>query len=241
MDEDVLSWAGACDDSGVTYDGFLTWQNAVADDASSGTRSLTGEGQITDADGLQLSFDGDASDATTWEPGGGFSYTSSVEGQVSGDAVYGDGSPVPGGWRGDATLDYDASGNLTIDANLFLFGEPLIDRFDAVVVDLSFDADCGSEPRGHVGLRGTDGYWFDVYFLPPFDVDAPESAESNAYPYELIDVATCDGCGTLFVRNVLIDGAAPVCPDFDGARAALAAPAVGDYILTLHELPWETE
>jgi hypothetical protein len=239
MEDDVLSWAGPCSEGGVDYDGAISWLTEVDGGGQAATRSVGGDISITGPDGVALTFDGEGDDAATWT-GDGFSYTSTVEGEVAGSSVFSSDSPLAGGWRGDSTLSYDSDGALVVQANLFLFGAPLMDRFDAVVVDIEFLPECSDEPVGHVGLRGVDGYWFDVYFLPRYAIDDP-SAIASAYPYELIDEPVCDGCGHLFVRNVPIVDAAPICPDFDGLRSALVAPAVDEYIMTLHELPWDAE
>ena len=115
-------------------------------------------------------------------------------------------------------------------------------RFNSVRFQLSFDADCPEEPHGYVGIRGNEGFWFDVYFLPLYDL-ADDSAQSNAYPYELIDNAECDGFGTLFSRNVDLsdqeDGtwSREIAPDFASVVAALPTPTLADYVFTLRHLP----
>lgn len=239
-DEDALSWAAGCSVDGNDYDGFLTWTTDVPPGETSGSRTLTGDAQVTRGNGdVEFQFDGEASDAVTWTDGA-FSYTSSIEGQVAGLAMFGSDSAVPGGFRGNVAIDTSSAGNLTLDANLFLFGEPLLGRFDSIVADLEFTDECSEEPVGYVGIRGTDGYWFDVYFLPRYDPD-DGTVDSQAYPYEIIDDAVCDGCGHLFVRNVQIEDVPLVCPDFGGVRSSVTAPAVDEYVLTLHDPPWETE
>ena len=239
MDEDVISWAGSCSTGGLDYTGTVTWQTEV-DTEGGGGRSLTGDAEVADANGnVQFQFDGEASDDVTWTDGG-FSYGSSIEGQVSGLAMFGADSAVPGGFRGNVDLATASDGTMTIDANLYLFGEPLLGRFDSVVLDIEFQEGCADEPVGYVGLRGTDGYWFDVYFMPKFAADDP-TVEAQAYPYEIIDNPVCDGCGHLFVRNVRVDAVPDVCPDFGSLAGALSAPPVDEYVLTLHDPPWETE
>lgn len=239
-DEDNLSWAGSCDSGPLAFDGFMTWNLEIDETGAGASREASGDARMTDDGALALEFDGEANDSVTWDGNGGFSYSSTVEGQFSGPLVYSESSPVPGGFRGASSITYTNGGISSIDANLFLFGDPLLDRFDAVVLDLEFAEDCADEPIGYIGLRGTDGYWFDIYFLPRFEAGNP-TAEAQAYPYELIDNPTCDGCGNLFVRNVRAEQPNIVCPDFAGVTANLTAPTVDEYILTLHDLPWDGE
>ena len=239
-DEDALSWAADCSVDGNAYDGFLTWTTEVDPASGAGSRTLGGDAQVAAGNGdVSFQFDGEASDSVVWS-GTDFTYSSTVEGQVSGLAMFGADSAVPGGFRGNVAIDTSTAGNLTLDANLFLFGEPLLGRFDSIVVDLEFTEDCPDEPVGYVGIRGIDGYWFDVYFLPRYDPD-DGTVDSQAYPYEIIDDAVCDGCGHLFVRNVQIDDVSLVCPDFGGVRSSATAPSIDEYVLTLHDPPWETE
>jgi hypothetical protein len=99
---------------------------------------------------------------------------------------------------------------------------------------------------GFLGLRGNEGFWFDIYFLPIYAVDE-NTAQSNAFPFERIENQTCDGIGTLFSRNVdlaTLDAAdanweREVSPNFDAVRDNLPSPALESYIYTLRHLPEE--
>ncbi len=237
-DEDNLSWEGTCTSGALDFEGFMTWDLTV--EADSASREASGDARMFDDGELSLEFDGEANDSVSWTPDGGFAYSSTVEGQFSGPLVYGNSSPVPGGFRGASEISYGSDGTIHVAANLYLFGDPLLDRFDAIVVDIDIDEGCPEEPVGYVGLRGNDGYWFDIFFLPRYAED-DISAVAGAFPYELIDNPTCDGCGNLFVRNVPSDQPNLVCPDFGSATSELSAPSVDEYILTLHDLPWDSE
>lgn len=239
MDDGIVMWSGGCAVGGLDFDGDLSWTTTVDPETGEAQRDLFGDAEVHRGSDLEFGFDGEASDSVAWVDGG-FVYQSSIEGQVSGLAIYGADASIPGGFRGAVELATTSEGGLAVDANLYLFGEPLLGRFDSVVADLEFLDDCGSEPVGYLGLRGTDGYWFDVYFLPRFAPDDP-SVEAQAYPYEIIDDPVCDGCGHLFVRNVRVDAVPQVCPDFGSLKASLTAPTVDEYVLTLHDPPWETE
>ncbi len=240
-DEDNLSWAGSCSyDDTLEFNGFMTWDMAIDEDGTGASREAGGDALIFEDGELALEFDGEATDSVTWLPGGGWSYASTMEGQFSGPVAYGADSPVPGGFRGSSDVAYDSSGTLHVDANLYFFGDPLLDRFDAIAVDIDFEDGCTDEPLGYIGLRGTDGFWFDIYFLPRYAADDPTAAAS-AYPYELIEDPTCDGCGSLFVRNVRAELPNDVCPDFASVAAGLGAPTIDEYVMTLHDLPWDEE
>ncbi len=239
-DEDNLSWSGSCTSGALDFNGFMTWDMEIDEEGNSATREAGGDARMFDDGDLALEFDGEANDSVTWLPDGGFSYASTIEGQFSGALVYGSDSPVPGGFRGASDVAYGSDGTLHVDANLYLFGDPLLDRFDAIAVDIDFEEGCTDEPVGYIGLRGIDGYWFDIYFLPRFAEDDP-SAAAQAYPYELIEDPTCDGCGNLFVRNVRPEQPNLVCLDFSPIASELSAPPADAYIMTLHDLPWDEE
>jgi hypothetical protein len=129
------------------------------------------------------------------------------------------------------------------DASNWVAGMP---RFTSIRFDLEFTEECDQEPAGFIGIRGDEGFWFDVYFLPKPDIEAG-SAQANAFPYEDIDNVECDGIGTLFARNVDLDTleatnagwSREFAPDFAGVIASLPMPTLDQYIYTVRDIPLE--
>jgi hypothetical protein len=263
-----LSWLADCatDPGATTYDGFTYWETSI--DGDLGSRTLIADAIVTDASGgILFEYDGSASDSLDLADGS--SYSSGFAGVISGSlAGIGSGlraqnntADAMGGfqasWSADGTLTFDGSveafdgfgppDNRPADApelEDLIDWAPGIPRFTSARFQLFFEADCASEPHGYIGLRGNEGFWFDVYFLPLYDV-AEDTAQSNAYPYEQIDNLACDGVGTLFARNVDLEAAdaeddswsRELSPDFASVVASLPTPTLADYVYTLRHLP----
>lgn len=261
-----LSWADDCNTQANThFEGFAYWESAIATEGqqpTGGDRSLTMDGQVTAGDGTVLmSFDGEASDTLQ-----GNTYSSSlVARQLSGSLV-GFGSGLRGeidvSWSGDQMELFgsvhandgfgppdgrDPDPEITPELKNLPGWEPGMPRFTSVRFDLQLGGDCALEPQGYVGVRGNEGFWFDVYFLPLYDLEEA-SAESSAFPYEAIDNVECDGIGTIFVRNLDLraadeeDGSwsreVPI--DFAGILSAMPTPTVDEFVFTLADLPQDT-
>ena len=122
--------------------------------------------------------------------------------------------------------------------------EPGMPRYTSVRFDLDFDGDCTLEPRGYVGVRGNEGFWFDVYFLPKYDPET-DLAAASAFPYESIDNVECDGIGTMFVRNLDLraieagnpDWSREISVDFADISASMPTPSIDGFVFTLQNLP----
>lgn len=263
IDEDTpgLSWAADCTaaGSGASYGGFVHWSATL--NGTEGARDLVADATVAAANGDVLyAFDGAATDAFDASSG---QYASAFNGEISGSLVglaggvrtgaeftasWGAGAlalngglTVDGGWGPPDNRDPATSPEL--DDVSFTTGMP---RFTSVVFDLEFRPDCPNEPYGYVGMRGNEGYWFDVYFLPKYTQEEDFSS-ATAFPYEEIDNVTCDGIGTLFARNVslkakdeeLTDWSREITPDFGTVFAALPTPNLDAYVYTLRNLPLE--
>jgi hypothetical protein len=267
IDDEVpgLSWAGSCfaPSSATNYEGWAHWSSTLVPEgvATLGTRSLTSQAVISNANGDPLfSFDGSAADELDASTG---QYATVVDGELSG-ALVGLGSGIRTGGELGATWGggfLSFSGSLTALDGFgpadfrdpatspeleFADFTPGMPRFTSVVFDLEVTPDCPTEPVGYLGLRGNEGFWFDVYFLPKYDpIEEPSAA--GAFPFEEIDNVACDGVGTLFARNVSlrdIDEAdaswsRELTPDLAGAIAALPTPGLDAYVYTLRDLPLE--
>jgi hypothetical protein len=263
-----LTWLADCaTDPGATgFEGFAYWEST--NDGVIGTRTLVADASVTDATGNVL-FDYDGSASDTLDLSQGSAYASAFSGVISGSlAGIGSGLRAQNNTadaNGGFVASWSASGDLTFDGSVEAFDgfgppddrpadapeledqiswEPGMPRFTSARFQLSFDVDCPSEPHGYIGLRGNEGFWFDVYFLPLYDI-AEDSAQSNAYPYEQIDNVACDGVGTLFARNVDLKAAdeedagwsRELSPDFAAVVASLPTPSITDYVYTLRNLP----
>jgi hypothetical protein len=263
VDEDTpgMSWLANCaTPAGVDWAGWAHW-NAALPTGTASDRTFDGDLAVSGADGLWLEIDGEASDSI--DTNGVYSYASSFAGEIIGSLV------TEGGIRGELDAEWSADGGFSLFGaitDLDGFGPPDtrnpetspevgfdgwtpgMPRFTSVRYDLSLNpASCGLEPAGYIGIRGNEGFWLDVYFLPIYD-PAEDTAQSNAFPFELIENQTCDGIGTLFARNLLLEDpsgsgtaadttlAREVSPDFAAIVASMPAPQPGDDLITLREI-----
>lgn len=247
MDATGISWADYCDTpGGLYYDGFAYWETAmgVSVDLETVTweasRTLVADAIVGAPEGVIFELDGTATDSVYRVEAGGetsrWIYSSLVEGTVTGSGAFADDTLTPAGWRTDLYL-YLTGGDVdSFEArgNVYLFDGRLHERFDSLAMDLELAGptglgpdDCGLEPKGWIGLRDENAYWYDVVFLPV--------SEDATTDYDNAPLSDCDGCGTLYVRGV---ASGEVCMDFtflfDGS---FAPPDVADFILTLHDLP----
>ncbi len=262
-----LSWADACSTpSAASFEGFSYWQADVALDEAAqperGERSLQMDGLVRDGDGLSLlDFDGEAEDSLQ-----GDTYRSSLVARVLSGSLVGFGS----GLRGELEATWSPEGmelfgsvhandgfgppdtrdpdpQVTPELKNLPGWEPGQPRFTSARFDLQLDGDCALEPRGYVGVRGNEGFWFDVYFLPLHDPEEA-TAESSAFPYESIDNLDCDGIGTLFVRNLDLrtedeadaDWSREISVDFAAILASMPTPSIDGFVYTLSDLPRDT-
>jgi hypothetical protein len=264
-DDPGLSWVARCttDPDLRSFDGFSHWSASVVEDTS-GQRTLIADASVTDdADRTLFAFDGEASDSLEIDAGG-WSYGSDLDGTLTGSLT-----GAGGGFRtgGGFEASWSSTGGLRMFGTVTALegfgppdqraedapevaelpgwssGQP---RFTSIRFDLEIEEACPEEPIGYVGIRGNEGFWFDVYFLPKF---APEddTFEAVGFPYEQIDNIACDGIGTLFARNIdlrTIDDengswSREVAPDFAAAIGSLQAPALADFVYTLRNLPQE--
>ncbi|HHO54428.1 MAG TPA: hypothetical protein ENK18_27050 [Deltaproteobacteria bacterium] len=261
-----LSWADSCQTPAAdTFDGFAYWESAIqltGAEPTGGARSLTMDAQVAAGDGsVLLEFDGEASDSLE-----GSAYSSSLVARSLSGSLVGFGSGLRGeldvSWSGDEMElfgsihtndgfgppdDRDPDPEDTPELQNLPSWEPGMPRFTSVRFDLQLGGDCALEPQGYVGVRGNEGFWFDVYFLPLYDPEE-ESAQSNAFPYEAIDNLDCDGIGTIFVRNLDLRAADEGDPewsrevsiDFAGILASMPTPTLDEFVFTLADLPRET-
>jgi hypothetical protein len=270
-DDNGLSWLADCTATdGTEFDGFAHWTSELSDPEAEGTanRTLIADAEVRAGNDVLWAFDGEASD--TFDPETG-TYASSFAGSITGSLsglgkglraqnnTASDNGGFLAEWAADGTMHFSGSVEAfdgfgprdTRSGN-----EPELEgitswekdspRFTSVRFDLTFAPDCTEEPVGFLGLRGNEGFWFDIYFLPIYAVDE-NTAQSNAFPFERIENQTCDGIGTLFSRNVdlaTLDAAdanweREVSPNFDAVRDNLPSPALESYIYTLRHLPEE--
>jgi hypothetical protein len=248
-----LSWYDDCQTSlGMSYDGWVWWDFSVVEAGdpttaegltSDATRTIEGDAFVSDVDGnVVFEFDGTATDSFYNVEADGytrFTYSSTVDGTVTGSAPFGTDSLTPDGYRSDLFLflsggDVDA---FEARGNVYMFTPQLEGRFDSIEVDLSFTGpasaapgSCTLEPLGWIGLRDANALWYDVIFQPRYTDDIVGE------PFPNDPRSACDGCGFLYVQGIAQD--IQVCMDFnflfDGQTVPLPDP--DDYVLPLHAL-----
>jgi hypothetical protein len=248
------SWFDVCATSGgVDWSGYTWWDSSVVTDGDAttpegqtvdATRQLVGGGTVREGGTTLYEFDGDATDAisrTIAPEYDRWTWSSTVVGTLTGTDVFGTDTVAPGGWRTDLSI-YATGGDAALyepTGNIFLFDTKLQGRFDSMEMDLSFAGpgsvgpdDCDLEPRGWVGLRDENAYWYDVVFLPRYDDTPGDTATTGDY-------GTCDGCGHVYIRGLDVSGdLGEVCLDFSFVwnDTPVVPPETADFVLPLHSL-----
>lgn len=263
-----LSWFDNCSTpAGYSFSGFSYWENTLDPGQNEGDRSLSMDGVIRDAQGgLLLDFDGEAADSLQ-----GNAYASTMTARVLRGSLLGFGSGLRGELDANWTPNgMELNGAVHVEdgfgpadtrppfrPSVYQSRPPVspelqnvtnwtegMPRFTSVRFDLDFDGDCPNEPRGYVGVRGNEGFWFDVYFLPKYDPEE-ELSRASSFPYESIDNVECDGIGTLFVRNLDLRQLEAENPgwsrelniDFASIIASMPTPSLDGFVFTLQNLP----
>jgi len=252
-EEPAWSWADHCTQpSGRTFGGFAWWQNDLAvtgdvEDAEGATseafRRIVADGVVAGADDVvAYEFDGEASDSLMFAEGEGWSqwtYSSLLDGTMTGTIPFDPAAGgIVGGYRAEMYVRSTGGDAQTVEArgNVYWFEHRIAERFDSVAVNLLWGApdslapeECPLEPRGWIGLRTEDAYWFDIVFQPRFDDDP------TGDPYQNIEYSPCDGCGTLYVRG-LEQTDITVCPDLSFLwNGGLTHPEPNDFALSIRD------
>lgn len=241
--EEGSSWYDHCSTGATDYDGWAWWDASIAVEGDADTpegrttdasRELSGNALIADGSGVQLELDGDFSDALsrsdaqdyahwTWSTASSGTITLPTESYRTDLSVYASG--------GDENT-FEPTGNV------YLFNERIQDRFDSFEMDLAFAGegaaapeDCTAEPKGWIGVRDENAYWYDIVFQPRYDEDGDTGQSAGTY-------TDCDGCGTVYVRGVEAAELGEVCLDFGfvWSESPVSPPNVEDYVLSLHGL-----
>ncbi len=257
MGDPGLSWYDYCEtEASRRYSGLVYWETDLASSGDpetaegmeiAGERFLGGSATVHDGDELRFQFDGEATDALNAVEAPDYrrwTWSSLLQGTISGTDVDASVLPLPDGFRTDMYLYVAGGDSLSFEARgeAYLFGPALHERFDSLAMDVAFlgpgaasPEDCALEPRGWVGLRDTDAFWYDVVFLPRTEDDSTDPGYEND-PY-----SACDGCGTLYLRGLPEEALGQVCPDFGAlwGEDTLQPPEASDYVWTLHTLEEE--
>jgi len=247
-DAEGISWSDFCTTpGGLGYGGFTYWDGSVTQQGSTtsaeglsvnGSRSMSGQA-IVNANGETLyEFKGEASDSMYLVEAPDYrrwTYSSLVEGTISGTMATG----ASKGFRTDMYL-YASGGNvdsLQARGNVYWFSNLINDRFDSAGMDLVLTGengagpdDCTLEPKGWIGIRDENAYWYDLVFMPK-DAD-----DTTGYLDE--EHSACDGCGILYLRGIETENYGQICPDFSNLwlNDSVDLPDADDFLLTLQQL-----
>ncbi len=199
----VFNPEGCMADSGYHYEGTaggakMFCEGIPGEPGENGvlcTAALRGDAHITDPDGhaflvggyvvYDMLGDMGTEGAIALDLYGTWGYPAAAEPWLAGDLSLG--LTVAARWRPELVDQVQLSGGFSTD----------IATMDMRA--LSFDGACGSSPTGRVGIRGADGYWYDL------DYD-PES---------------CDNCGDVTFDSRQALGRA--CADLRPAMSLLAS------------------
>ena len=121
--------------------------------------------------------------------------------------------------------------------DMFWFEHRIQDRFDSVALDVymvgelgATSDDCALEPKGWIGIRDENAFWYDLVFMPK---DA-----SDATGYLDDERSVCDGCGTLYLRGLEAEDYGQICPDFSAIwnQNTFTLPEAEDFLLTIQQV-----
>ena len=247
-DANGISWSDFCvTGGGLGYAGYNYWNGNVNQNGSpdtdqgqttNGSRSMAGQNVVTAGPELLYEFKGEASDAMTLVEANNYrrwTYTSTILGTMRGTRSVGEGE----GFRADMYI-YSAGGNRDIfeaRGNVYWFDHRVEGRFDSAGMDLILTGeagagpdDCTLEPKGWIGLRDENAYWYDLVFMPK------DASDSTGYLDD--EHSVCDGCGTLYLRGLETENYGQICPDFNDLWLGdtVELPAAEDFILTIQQL-----
>lgn len=253
LDEDArgYSWLDNCQAGDTRFGGYEYWENRIqvtgeatdlAGRSVDATRMVFGDGVLSQGGDVIFEFDGEGNDSLSRvDDSTGFSrftYSSFVDGTVTGSLPFPTGAETPGGYRTDMYLTYTGGDSERLEArgNVYFFEHRLAGRFDSLAMDLEIVGPLGAtpdvctlEPRGWIGVRDEDAYWYDVVFEPRSDQDA------TGPDYEPDPYTACDGCGTLYIRGLAQD--VQVCPDLSFLwSGALVPPEGHEFALSVRSL-----
>ena len=248
-----ISWSDYCrTGSGLTYVGYMYWDGALSQSGDidspvglsvNGSRTMAGQASVTHQDQQLFEFKGTGSDSMYLIEAPDYrrwTYSSSITATVSGTESTGEGQ----GFRSD-TYIYASGGDVDLfeaRGDVYWFDNHIQDHFDSVGMDLYMAGengatpdDCTLEPKGWIGLRDKNAYWYDLVFMPQ------DASDSTGYLDD--ERSVCDGCGTLYLRGLETENYGQICPDFSTIFLgdAVALPDAGDFLLTLQQLEDETQ
>jgi hypothetical protein len=249
--DEGLSWYDDCETAdGTLFDGWVWWESDVVEAGdpttvdgrtSDATRTIEGDAFVSDDIGVRFEFDGTATDSFYNVVADGytrFTYSTTVDGTVTGSDAFTPDTLTPEGYRTDLFMFLSGGDVDSFEArgNVYLFTPQLHGRFDSIEVDLAFTGPNGAapdacllEPLGWIGLRDANAYWYDVIFLPRYEDDIV----GEGFPND--PRSTCDGCGHLYIQGMAQEQ--EICMDFsflfDGT---VPLPDPDDYVLPLHAL-----
>jgi hypothetical protein len=250
-----VSWSDFCTTpGGLGYGGFAYWDSSVTQQGSpssvagyllEGQREMIGQGIVNANGETKFEFKGTASDSFYFvedppiadqDPYNRWIYSSLVEGTISGTLATGSGN----GYRTDLYMRVTGGDVDSLEArgNVYWFNSLINERFDSAGMDLVLVGengagpdDCTLEPKGWLGIRDENAYWYDLVFMPK------DAEDSTGYLDE--EHSTCDGCGILYLRGVETENYGKICPDFSGLWSgdnSIDLPVATDFLLTLQQL-----
>ncbi|MEC7986482.1 MAG: hypothetical protein VX278_15050 [Myxococcota bacterium] len=247
--DDSLIWDDFCSTgTGLRFGGHTLWKGTLEQNGDpttqtgltiNGTRQMEAQASVAIANDVIYEFKGTGSDALYRVQAPGYerwTYSAEINGSISGSQSTGENE----GFRTDMYIYASGGDSETLDArgNVFWFDYRIQDRFDSAAMDIYLvngssagPDDCPLEPKGWIGLRDENAFWYDLVFMPQ---DSNDDAG-----YEDEDRSVCDGCGTLYLRGLETENYGEICPDFSTIWTdnLIILPDAEDFVLTLQQLP----
>jgi hypothetical protein len=228
----------------VYWDGQVSQEGNLEEEAGltiQGDRKMIGQGTVKYQQNLIYEFKGEGEDSMYLVEAPNYrrwTYSSLIDGTINGLEAVGEG----GGFRSDMYIFATGGDVASLEArgNGFWFDYRIQERFDSVAMDIYLidqtygdPNDCPEEPKGWIGLRDENAYWYDLVFMPK------DSEDDAGYLDE--ERSVCDGCGTLYLRGVQDESYGEYCPDFSSIWNGdiVDLPDANDFLLTIQQLQEE--
>ena len=246
LPDSAVVWQDFCNTgTGLEFSGYSAWIGNLerSGDVSSpegsivnGTRQMSGQAVVRVNDETIYEFKGIGEDSLYRVQAPGYdrwTYSATINGTTQN-------APASGqvGFRSDMYI-YATGGDISsLEArgNVFWTSHRIQERFDSAAMNIvlvdpetAVEDECALEPKGWIGLRDENSYWYDLVFMP---MDAQDDIG-----YQDDEHSVCDGCGTLYLRGSETEAYGQICPDFSQIwdETLIDLPEADDFIFTFQQ------
>ncbi|MAA80552.1 MAG: hypothetical protein CL916_14955 [Deltaproteobacteria bacterium] len=240
-------WNDFCNTgTGLEFSGYTAWVGTLEQSGDiespegniiNGTRQMSGQALVRVSGENIYEFKGTGQDALYRVQAPNYdrwTYSATINGTIQGSQANGEDA----GFRSDMYIYATGGDANTLEArgNVFWKQHRIQNRFDSAAMDILLvdpasagPDDCALEPKGWIGIRDENSFWYDLVFMP---MDAEDDAG-----YEDEDRSQCDGCGTLYLRGNETQAYGEICPDFSSiwTETLIDLPQAEDFVFTFQQ------